>query len=182
MYEVEMKFRDVDPKAFKQRILQHGARFVGTKSQVDRYFNHPARDFGQTDEALRIRRDGDSNCVTYKGPKIDSSTKTRKEIEIPLGSGDTLTPFGTMLVELGFRETLTVSKRREVYELEEDGLPLEIAIDEVEGLGTFVEVEAAADEADFERVRAGVLNFAERFDLCVPERRSYLEMLFELST
>ena len=44
----------------------------------------PCRDFAQTDEALRIRTVGDTSFVTYKGPKLDATTKTRRELELPL--------------------------------------------------------------------------------------------------
>ena len=49
--------------------------------QVDTYFSHPARDFAATDEALRIRSIDQENFVTYKGPKLDATTKTRREID-----------------------------------------------------------------------------------------------------
>ena len=72
--------------------------------QVDRYFNHPARDFGVTDEAFRIRSVGDANCVTYKGPRIDSVTKTRREIEVSFAEGsDAASQMTDIWQSLGFR-------------------------------------------------------------------------------
>ena len=57
------------------------ARFHDPAEQVDRYFAHPCRDFARTDEALRLRRDGDDVAITWKGPRIDAATKTRRESE-----------------------------------------------------------------------------------------------------
>jgi hypothetical protein len=81
-----------------------GGRSADTVTQVDQYFNHPARDFAQTDEALRLRRVGEVNFITYKGPKLDAITKSRHEIELPLPSGDAAaTGFAELLTTLGFQ-------------------------------------------------------------------------------
>ena len=81
--------------------LCRGAELV----QRDRYFNHPSRDFAQTDEALRIRTQGRETRITYKGPIVDSQTKTRREIEIPVGAHDgDDEKLAQVLVLLGFRE------------------------------------------------------------------------------
>ena len=50
------------------------------QEHADHYFNGHDRDFHQTDEAFRIRRMGEKNFLTYKGPKRDTDTKTRIEI------------------------------------------------------------------------------------------------------
>ena len=55
-FEVEQKFALANPAAVADRLAELGATDAQTVVQVDRYFNHPARDFAQTDEALRLRR------------------------------------------------------------------------------------------------------------------------------
>src|SRR5262245_2449607 len=84
MVEVEQKFRDVDFAVLERRLRELGAVEGKQREEADHYFNAPDRDFARTDEALRIRRIGSANCVTYKGPKRDLQTKTRTEIEVPL--------------------------------------------------------------------------------------------------
>src|ERR1043165_5986993 len=86
-FEVEQKFPLTSPAAIEQKLLQLAARESDRVEQIDAYFNHPSRDFAQTDEALRIRQVGQQNFITYKGPKVDATTKTRREIELPLGDG-----------------------------------------------------------------------------------------------
>ena len=86
-YEVELKFPVADPQSLANKLTAMGATILPAQEEVDLYFAHPSRDFVQTDEALRLRRKGDANCITYKGPKIDATTKTRREIELPLTSG-----------------------------------------------------------------------------------------------
>jgi adenylate cyclase class 2 len=87
-YEVEQKFRVGDLLATERALRDLGATVTSSIKQSDTYFSHPARDFRKTDEILRLRCDGDANCITYKGPRIDSETKTRLEIEIDLEAGD----------------------------------------------------------------------------------------------
>ena len=78
--EVEQKFRAAHSPELLARLQRLGATIEEPIEQIDQYFAHPVRDFAQTDEALRIRRVGDLNFVTYKGPKLDSTTKTRREL------------------------------------------------------------------------------------------------------
>ena len=79
--EVEQKFPVADRAALDRQLAALGFVPRDAELQVDQYFAHPARDFARTDEALRIRRVGQFNYITYKGPKLDATTKTRREIE-----------------------------------------------------------------------------------------------------
>ena len=81
-YEVEQKYRVTGFRRVVQRLEELGATLGEPVEQVDTYYAHPSRDFGETDEAFRLRRIGTMTCMTYKGPRIDANTKTRKEIEI----------------------------------------------------------------------------------------------------
>ena len=51
MYEVELKFSVADPRALEQRLGSLAAKWQEPIHQVDRYSNHPCRDFARTDEA-----------------------------------------------------------------------------------------------------------------------------------
>src|SRR5579859_2774691 len=102
--EIEMKFPSPDFPALEKRLAELGARPGKTLEESDEYFNAPDRDFARTDEALRIRRIGEANFVTYKGPKLDAQTKTRTEIEVPLGEGEAVAAkFADLLTHLGYR-------------------------------------------------------------------------------
>jgi adenylate cyclase class 2 len=84
VYEVEQKYPVADIKPLEARLMGMGATWHGSVEQVDRYFNHPSRDFAATDEALRLRSTGDGMAITWKGPRLAASAKTRREIELPL--------------------------------------------------------------------------------------------------
>jgi adenylate cyclase class 2 len=52
-------------------------------------------------------------------------------------------------------------------------------LDDVERLGTFVELEIIADEEHIERAKKQLERLAQELELSKPERRSYLELLLE---
>lgn len=137
MYEVEMK-APADHEAVRERLEAHGADVVGEVTQIDTYYDAPDRDFARTDEALRIRRqsgdDGDTTVLTYKGPRVDTVSKTRVESETAVADDEAM---ATILECLGFEPAATVEKRRERYDLAD----CRVVLDEVAGLGEFVEVE-----------------------------------------
>jgi adenylate cyclase class 2 len=179
-YEVENKYRIEDAGAIEKKLAALGCQFEATIVQRDQYFNHPARDFAETDEALRIRSVGDENCVTYKGPKIDTATKTRQEIEPAIGrGGKTANAMAAVFVALGFRPVRVVEKRRRLAELAWEGSCIEVALDQIDGLGDFVELETTAAEGQLEAARECLASLAKYLELGKPERRSYLELLLE---
>ncbi len=180
MYEVEMKFPVTDVAAFEARLGHLGATIAAPQAEVDTYFSHPARDFRQTDEALRIRRKGESNFLTYKGPKIDQTTKTRREIELPLPPGQkTPEAWTKLLFALGFAVVGQVRKSRRRAQIAWHDHRVEGTLDEVEGLGPFVELELVVEEQKVGDARAAITLLAETLGLVESERRSYLELLIE---
>ena len=180
-YEVENKFPIADLAPMVEQLTELGAEFRDAISQADVYFAHPVRDFASTDEALRIRQVDESNVVTYKGPKIDKATKTRREIELPLGSGSgRVADYTSLLEALGFRTVATVRKQRRGGHLQWNEWSVELALDEVEGLGQFVELEIVVDQDRLSAAQAAVLELAAHLGLPAPERRSYLGMILEI--
>jgi adenylate cyclase class 2 len=178
MLEIEMKFPVTDFATLRRRLADWGASAPATREDVDQYVNAPDRDFARTDEALRLRRIGPHNFVTYKGPKLDAQTKTRTEIEVPLADGDAAArDFAALLTHLGYRPTAVVRKRRTIYHLERQGFDMEVCLDEVEQVGTFVELEIQAPEEALEQGRRVLLETAAELGLGASERRSYLELL-----
>src|SRR4051794_38449565 len=142
MLEIEMKFPAADFDRLLASLDQHGARSEGEHAESDHYYNAPDRDFGRTDEALRLRRVGAENRITYKGPRHPGPTKTRTEIEVPLQPGDEPAKDFLRLVEhLGYRATAVVRKVRRAFALERAGFAVQVCLDDVGELGRFAEIE-----------------------------------------
>lgn len=179
-FEVERKYRVADLQALLARLAELGGQPGEAEEQTDRYYAHPTRDFAVTDEALRLRRDGAANRITYKGPKVDAESKTRRELELDLPPGDdVLADFGCLLETLSFRPVATVQKRRRKAHLDWQGQVVEVALDEVERVGSFVELELSADDKSLPRAEAALASLAAALALGESERRSYLELLLE---
>jgi adenylate cyclase class 2 len=179
-YEVELKFPLTDRDALAASLKSIGAKRVGEVAQADKYFSHPVRKFEQTDEALRLRSEGDSNCLTYKGPLLDRTTKTRQEIELALADGaEDAHKAWAILRALGFEDVYTVRKHRTTYAVEWEGRQFTLAVDRVDDLGDYVEIETLASAHNWEPARDAAQRLAEQLHLTPSERRSYLQLLLE---
>lgn len=179
-FEVEQKFRLSDPRGIIDKLAGLGAELPPPVEQADLYFNHPAKNFKETDEALRIRRVGGKNYITYKGPKIDAQTKTRREIELPLADGDeSFRQFSELLVVLGFLRVFEVRKQRREADVIWQGERVHIALDDVSGLGQFVELEISAAAEHLEAAKARLASLAKFLDLHDSERRGYLDLILD---
>ena len=179
MIEVEVKAKINSFEEIKQKLDEIGAVKTKMEFQEDIYFNSPIVDFAKTDEALRIRttkEDDNTNIfITYKGPKIDSSSKTRKEIE--MGIEDSIKCAG-IFEEIGFEKVRTVRKNRQYYEYEN----FEISLDDVEGLDPYMEIEIGLeDDEDYSKAQEKIFEFFEKLGITDGfERTSYLELLENL--
>lgn len=180
MLEVEQKFAITDKEKLLDQLNHIGATPSDCLEQSDHYFTHPVRNFAETDEAIRIRCNGSDNRITYKGPKRNTISKVRKEIELAFESGQVATDqMSEMLELLGFRLLRTVKKLRTPYNFLQNQYTFEISIDEVEELGTFVEIELMADESDLQNAETAIIQLAKSLGLTNSIRGSYLGMLIE---
>ena len=167
MLEVEAKLALRDRAAVERRLRELGAAPGPAQRQEDTFFRHPQRDFAATDEALRLRRVGARLELTYKGPKLGGPAKARVEQTVAVASDPT-----ALLASLGFAPAATLGKTRVAYRLGH----VEVALDDVDGVGAFVEVEATG--ADREAATRLVEDAVRRLGLEREPReaRSYLEL------
>ena len=180
-YEVEQKYRAADHDEIARRLQELGFQSAATVTQVDTYYAHPHRNFAETDEALRISRVNNENFITYKGPKIDATTKTRREIELSIASGaEGAERCDEIWRALSFTLVREVTKTRQIYRVSQAKHEIEIAVDSVKNLGNFVELEIVIDEqSELDAAREAVAALAEELGLKDIERRSYLELLLD---
>jgi len=171
MLEIELKVRVTDLPAVRERLLILHAEPEGRVHERDLYLNAPHRDFGGTDEALRIRNANGRFTVTYKGPKKqDYHLKAREEYNCGVESGEMI---GCIFSSLGFRPVAEVRKWREYYRFRD----ATVCLDQVEGLGDFVEIELADPAAVKEPARHVARLAGEIGVTGEPILSSYLELL-----
>jgi adenylate cyclase, class 2 len=171
MLEVELKVKIPTLGPVREQLARNNAQSCGKVHEHDVYYNAPHRDFGITDEAVRVRYTDSHAVVTYKGPKIKKfGLKAREELNFAVESGET---FEKMLDRLGFSKTLEVNKWRETYKV---GTAL-VSLDLVDGLGTFAEIEVIT-ENETDNPTAQIGRIAQAIGVVgEPILESYLEML-----
>jgi adenylate cyclase, class 2 len=178
MLEIEQKFAEANFADLERRLAALGVTEYVVRQEEDHYHNAPDRDFKTTGEAFRLRRVGQANFLTYKGPRRDPAVKIRPELEIALRDGDDAANEMLQLLRyLGYRPVAVVRKRRRIAHLKRKGYDLDICLDEIDELGRFAEVEILAPEEGLEAARAVLLETAAELGLSRVEQRSYLTML-----
>jgi adenylate cyclase class 2 len=183
MLEVEIRYRYTDRAAVVGRLTEWGGCLTQDRTDIDQYFDAPDRQMKASDEAFRLRRIGDRNFLTYKGPRRDAQTRSRTEIEVPLGEGpEVATDAERLLLALHYRPVVVVRKHRVVYGFHRHGFAMEACFDDVERVGPFLELEILAKEAQYEPAKAVLLQTASDLGLTEVETRSYLGMVLAATT
>ncbi len=180
MIEVEVKAKINSFKEIEEKLAQIGAVKTKEEFQEDIYFNSPIVDFAKTDEALRIRttrqNENTNIFITYKGPKIDAKSKTRKEIEMGIANSDQCSD---IFEAIGFRKVRTVRKNRQYFSYEN----FEISLDDIEGLDPYMEIEIALEDGeDYSEAQNSIFKLFEKLGITDGfERTSYMELLENLN-
>ncbi len=176
MIEVEIKAKIQDPKTAFEKIKELGGTYSHSEIQRDIYFNGENKDFRESDEALRIREipDGDDfiNILTYKGPKLNTESKTRKEVEVTIDNKENMTE---ILISLGYRPSAIVNKVRRIFNYEE----YTITVDKLKELGYYMEIEYVTDnEEDIDNIQDKIFEIFNKLGINDGfEKTSYLELL-----
>lgn len=143
MHEIEVKVRVENPGPVMRAlealgcmwstpITQHDTVYVKDVSSVDNYLRN--NDF------LRLRvQNGDTTILTLKHhpERADDPDSAPLEHELTVDSKEVMEQ---LLLTLGFSEAVQIKKARKKAKYEK----WEICVDEVEGLGTFIEIEELA--------------------------------------
>jgi predicted adenylyl cyclase CyaB len=145
---LERKARHRDLVSAAAALAALGARREGVQAQVDTYFH------ARSDRLkLRVRDGGSAELIAYDRPDEGALRLSRYHL-VPAGEPVLLR--AALAAALGVRGE--VRKRREVWHWHN----VRIHLDEVEGLGTFVEFEAVLSDAEDEATATGRLDHLGR--------------------
>src|SRR5512140_1691948 len=128
---VEIKARCPDPGRIRKILLARGASFKGLDHQVDTYFRVP-------EGRLKLREGNIENALIYYRRPDSAGPKQSDVVLYAVERGAEL----RAVLSSALGVLVTVDKQREIYYVGN----VKIHIDEVQGLGRFVEIEAAGDE------------------------------------
>jgi len=176
-YEVELKYVVIDVPQLLEKLERFGLYFGEAVEEHDTFYQHPSKDFAASDECLRIRHRSGAYILTYKGPKVDRETKTRREIELFLtDNANTVRQWDQLLQALGFQVAAELKKTRRSAALVYQEQKYELSLDHIDGLGDFIEMETIADGAQLDVVRYRIKSLAATLELTQPITAGYLEL------
>ncbi len=163
MKEIEIKLRVENTEGIIKQLEAKGCVFDFPVKQEDNIFipsSEPTVPVTLGTNVLRIRRQGGKNLFTLKqGQEL---AKIERELEIfdPKALEE-------IILMLGFKKIAQINKTRRKCKM--DGL--EICVDEVDGLGSFVEVEKITAE-DPGEVQEQLLDFVAKLGVDVSCRET----------
>lgn len=193
MYEIETKIKIVDIDLLNKKLVELKAKKSAILDQIDTYYNYPveSRDFSKTDEALRLRKTIESDPktlkkpkevvdLTYKGPNLDKVIKTRVEHVCHVIEADKIEE---ILKALSFKKVISITKHREVFELNYKDNKIEVLIDTIEHLpGSYFEAEILVkDEKLIDSYKNVLFSFIQECEYSKKDilPKTYLEMVLE---
>ncbi len=160
MREIEIKAHLRDRDAVLAKLLELGVSFDGVIYQKDVVYVKTVgtmKEFLSNDLFLRIRETPEKTIFTLK--QHPDRTQSGNPASMPIEHEvvvDSRSEMEAMLGLLGFQEAIQIRKQRQSAHYKE----WEICLDDVEELGSFIEVEQLAEhDADVPEVSAALANF-----------------------
>ncbi|MBP1357509.1 MAG: class IV adenylate cyclase [Sulfolobus sp.] len=179
MIEKEVKLKVFSPslESIKSKIMESGTKLLKVEYQEDMYFNSSWKDFRKSDEALRLRTieisDTKTLELTYKGPKLSQTVKSREEITVTLDYKQ-LDNLIKILERLGFKQVINLKKKRETFLINN----YYVSLDYVNDLGEFIEIEAI--NGTEKELQEFTKEFIKKYNIIAEQTlKSYLELILE---
>jgi len=162
--EVEIKIEISNFDEIKTRVSAVG-KLIKSIKQIDDYYIPCHRDFFAQKphpiEWLRIRTNPDKVIFEYDksiNKKANGEQECAEEYETEISNPE---EFKKILNFLDFKKVVTVDKQREYWDCGD----IEVALDKIEGLGTFIEVEAKGDFKDVTQAKQACLKFLDELGI-----------------
>jgi adenylate cyclase class 2 len=171
--EIEQKFRVENHETYFDK-LKSTVAFGMPTLEVDIYYQHPSKDYSQTDELLKVRNWRE---ITYKGPKMDANCKVRSEYTW-------MPEYPELLLEtLGFIKLLEIHKNRITGKFSliknNQAFSVTVALDKIANLGNFIEIEIVTDKTNISSAIQCIEELAQEIGLHNIETKNYFELLFK---
>lgn len=167
---IEIKARTARADDIRKYLLDNGAELRGVDEQTDTYFN--------VDEGRLKLREGniENNLIYYK--RVETGGLKQSDVELmPVVDGGALKSI--LINALGVKAI--VKKRREIYYIDN----VKFHLDVVDGLGSFVEIEASDQFEDISerRLREQCGEYMEAFGVSGNDlvNESYSDMVMRLA-
>ncbi len=163
MKEIEVKCKISNPERLMQKLSELGIELSAPITQEDKVYFPKGIRFEEraTAPALRIRKNNGAFLFTYKIPLANNLDKLEYESGI-----DNPEAMAAICEQLGFELQVSINKVRR--KAEHSGY--EICVDEVEGLGSYIEVEKLSADGDSEQIQNEIFSFMQTLGIQQEDR------------
>jgi predicted adenylyl cyclase CyaB len=165
---VEIKARSKEQDRIREILKSNNADFKGLDHQIDTYFNVPSG-------RLKLREGKVENKLIYYNRQDKDGPKQSSGVLFDTDPGSSLKEL--LIQSLGIK--VVVDKKREIYFIDN----VKFHIDDVKGLGKFVEIEAIDNEGRFgkERLLEQCQHFMKLFNITQEDTMSvsYSDMILK---
>ena len=142
--EIEAKYKVDRLENYAELVKQLGGRLHQIVLQRDRFFDRPDKSLLKSDSGLRLREQSCQSDATTsmcsKGPRLHGNYKKRQELEFEISD---LLQAQQLLEALGYKQTMIIEKTRQLWQLDR----CLVCLDNVTGLGCFIEIEGPDEDA-----------------------------------
>ena len=166
MREIEIKARLKDRDAVMANLAKLGCEFEAPIIQEDVvYAKHVGslEAFNSNDVFLRIRVRSDRKIIFTLKQRKSANRLSATEHEVEIRSKEEMEK---ILSLMGFKEAVRINKKRVITH--HDGC--EICLDEVEGLGSFIEMEKLTEDGDAEAIQEDLFTFFQSLGIKKEDR------------
>jgi len=157
MKEAEVKILEVNRREVERKLRSLGARKEGERDLHAIYFDFPDGLLKERGSTLRLRKEGKTSVLCFKGFISNKGAKIREETETEVSDFDTIRK---IIGSLGMTPWLETRKRRITYRLDGAAIEFDKYVGKNRHIPEFIEIEAKSP-ADIARI-ARVLGFSRK--------------------
>lgn len=146
--EIEGKYYLKNINELMSIINSKNFKYMDTVKEKDEYFTDFDYNFIEDRTCLRLRTTNEKTVeLTYKGKSSDLNNvyaKIEKNIDLNIKDYNN---FVEILFALGYKSYVIVDKTRKIYTKKFNGIEFNVMIDNLKGVGDFVEFEIITDKS-----------------------------------
>ena len=172
--ELEKSFvlDEENEKRIQEKIKQEGFNLISEEVEEDTYFSDQELNFVKNRICLRTRKINDNYLeLTYKPKSTEETEKYgKKEVNIELNVKD-YEDIKYIIKQLGYIEYVSFKKYRTTYRKNVNDIERNIMLDELKGIGKFIEFEVLSEKEDKQKMISELESFLDEFECSNLEKK-----------
>lgn len=178
MKEIEVKAKIEDAESVKEKLVNLGCQFGSEMIQEDVIFLPIGIEYGEIVKGtpvVRVRNSNGAVTLTIKKRVVEGNELIKLEKEIAVDDKQRAIE---IVEHMGFHEVVRVNKKR-MQRKHED---MTICLDEIEGLGNFIEVEKMSGGENEAEIQEQLFEFLKTLGINSDDRiiKGYDTLIYEM--